>query len=206
MSSGTVSPVLLSVVLVVRRHQAWVRPCLRSILDQAPADLDVVVVDDASPDHSARIIAEAVDGDPRVRTHRSDRPVGTAGSVRTGLELARGDYVWLVEAADLLLPGRVRRGDRRPVVDARRPRSSARSSATSTARTAARAGPRDRPVMRNRIVRAGAPPRHRRAAGRAPRRDRPRGRRPRRRRHRGAGRHPGLRAPRPSGPGRPAVD
>ena len=96
---------LLSVVLVVRRHQAWVRPCLRSILDQAPADLDVVVVDDASPDHSARIIAEAVAGDARVRTHRSEQPVGTAASARTGLELARGEYVWLVEAADLLLPG-----------------------------------------------------------------------------------------------------
>ena len=31
--------------------------------------------------------------------------MGTAASIRTGLELARGDYVWLVEAADLLLPG-----------------------------------------------------------------------------------------------------
>ena len=153
MSSGTVSPVLLSVVLVVRRHQAWVRPCLRSILDQAPADLDVVVVDDASPDHSARIIAEAVAGDARVRTHRSDQPVGTAESIRTGLELARGDYVWLVEAADLLLPGAfatvtaglssapdvllVGEVERDVYGKDRRPDAS----------------PRGRPVMRNRIVR-----------------------------------------------------
>ncbi len=68
---------LLSVVLVVRRHQAWVRPCLRSILDQAPDDLDLVVVDDASTDHTARIVAEVADGDARVRVHRSDTPVGT---------------------------------------------------------------------------------------------------------------------------------
>ena len=68
---------LLSVVLVVRKHQAWVRPCLRSILDQAPDDLDVVVVDDASTDHTARIVAEVSDGDPRVRVHRSDTRMGT---------------------------------------------------------------------------------------------------------------------------------
>ena len=108
---------LVSVVLVVRRHQAWVRPCLRSILDAAPADAtgsasmatyEVIVVDDASTDHSARIVAEVAEvaaSDPRVSTRRLEQRQGSAAAREVGLSMARGDYVWFVEAADLLLDG-----------------------------------------------------------------------------------------------------
>ncbi len=144
---------LLSVVLVVRKHQAWVRPSLRSILDQAPDDLDLVVVDDGSNDHTARIVAEVAAGDQRVRVHRSETQLGTSAALETGRELARGDYVWFFDAADLMLPGAfaavtsglasapdvllVGEIERDIFGKDRRPD----------------AGPRGRPVMRNRLVR-----------------------------------------------------
>ncbi len=99
---------LLSVVVVVHRHQAWVRSCLRSILDPAPADApayEVIVVDDAATDHSARIVAEVAAGDVRVRTRRLEQRQGSAAAREVGLSMAHGDYVWFVEAADLLLAG-----------------------------------------------------------------------------------------------------
>ncbi|MGZ4589403.1 MAG: glycosyltransferase, partial [Actinomycetes bacterium] len=52
-------PPLLTLVLVVRRHQAWVRSCLRSILDQKVTGIEVIVVDDASSDTSAAEAAAA---------------------------------------------------------------------------------------------------------------------------------------------------
>jgi CDP-glycerol glycerophosphotransferase len=100
--------VLLSVVLVVRSHQAWIRPCLRSLLDQAPADLDVIVIDDASRDHGARVVADVARDDSRVRLLSSDTRRGTAASREMGLEIARGDYVWFLDAADFLLPDALR--------------------------------------------------------------------------------------------------
>ena len=96
---------LLTVVLVVRRHQAWIRPTLRSVLDQDTSGVEVVVVDDASPDHTPRILAEAADGDHRVIVHRTDRVLGVAGARARALELATGDHVWLLEPTDLVRPG-----------------------------------------------------------------------------------------------------
>ena len=96
---------LLSLVVVAHRHQAWIRPFLTSVLEHAPsADVEVLVVDDASPDHTARIVTEVAAGDPRVRLHRQHTRAGTSSSWRTGLELTSGEYVWLLEAIDLLLP------------------------------------------------------------------------------------------------------
>jgi CDP-glycerol glycerophosphotransferase len=97
--------VLLSVVLVVRRHQAWIRPTLRSVLDQDTSGVEVIVLDDASPDHTPRILAEAAGGDPRVNVHRSDRALGIAGARTRALELATGDHAWLLEPTDLVRPG-----------------------------------------------------------------------------------------------------
>ena len=209
MASGTVSPVLLSVVLVVRRHQAWVRPCLRSILDQAPRrPRRGRVVDDALDRTTRRASSRrSPHGDPRVRMHRSEtRRSAPPAALETGRELARGDYVWLVDAADLLLPGafaavtaglastpdvllvgEVERDvygkDRRPTAA----RAAGRSCATGSSAGSTSLGIDLRPgahLDESRLASAVF------AA----------------RRHRGAGRHPGPRAPHPSRPRRPAVD
>jgi CDP-glycerol glycerophosphotransferase len=99
---------LLTFVVAVHRHQAWVRPFLRSVLDSAretsPSDVEVIVVDDASPDHTAEIVDEVAATDARVRRHRHSTRAGTSASWRTGVELAAGEHVWLLDAEDLVLP------------------------------------------------------------------------------------------------------
>ncbi|MGZ4640148.1 MAG: bifunctional glycosyltransferase/CDP-glycerol:glycerophosphate glycerophosphotransferase [Actinomycetes bacterium] len=98
-------PPLLTLVLVVRRHQAWVRSCLRSILDQKVTGIEVIVVDDASSDHGPEIVDAVAAGDARVHVHRVDDRQGLAKARDAGLELATGDYVWFVDTADYLPPG-----------------------------------------------------------------------------------------------------
>ncbi len=96
---------LLSVVLVVRRHQAYVRACVRSILDQGFGDVEVVVVDDASADHAPTILAELASTDDRVRVRRLGTPHGLGQARDIGLDRATGDYVWFMEASDYLEAG-----------------------------------------------------------------------------------------------------
>lgn len=95
----------LSIVLVAYREQGFLSPCLDSVLDQAGDDLEVVVVDDASPDHSAEVLAEVAAADPRVRVHRLETRHGPDRARAEGLALATGEYVWFVDAADLLPEG-----------------------------------------------------------------------------------------------------
>jgi CDP-glycerol glycerophosphotransferase len=164
---------LLSLVVVAHRHQAWIRPFLTSVLEQAPSsDVEVLVVDDASPDHTPSIVAEVAADDPRVRLHRQGSRAGTSSSWRTGLELTTGEYVWVLEPVDLLLQGGLREvlaqlAERRPdvvlVPGVELDLFGGRRAADAAGAT---------PLLRDRVVRRGhletIPPPHGGALGRVP--------------------------------------
>jgi CDP-glycerol glycerophosphotransferase len=97
----------LSFVLAAHREQAFLEPCLASILGQDVPDLEVVAVDDASDDHAPEVLDAIAQRDPRVRvTHLAER-VGRGAARTVGLQQAGGEYVWFIRATDLVeaLPG-----------------------------------------------------------------------------------------------------
>jgi CDP-glycerol glycerophosphotransferase len=93
----------LSFVLVLHGGQAFVQETAASLL--GPGDLELVVVDDASEDHTPELLDELAASDERVRVHHAPARLGLAAARDLGLELARGDYVWFVEIGDLLPAG-----------------------------------------------------------------------------------------------------
>ena len=98
----------LSIVLVAHREQGFLGPCLTSILGQRTEGLDsleVVVVDDASPDHSPEVLAEIAAADDRVHVIRLDPRRGPGPARSAGLAEATGDHVWVVDPTDLLPDG-----------------------------------------------------------------------------------------------------
>lgn len=96
---------LLSFVVPAYRVQGYLRECLDSILEQPYDDLEVIGVDDASPDGSGEILLEYADRDPRVRAVRLDANVGLGPARNIGLDRAVGEYVWFVDGDDWLVPG-----------------------------------------------------------------------------------------------------
>jgi CDP-glycerol glycerophosphotransferase len=98
---------MLSVIVAVRNVQGYLQECLESVLDTEHADLELIAVDDASTDHSAQMLAEAARLDARLRIIRSDQQLGPGRARDLGLRTARGDFVWFVDADDLLAPGTV---------------------------------------------------------------------------------------------------
>ena len=103
--AGGVRPTL-SVVVPVYRVEGYLRECLDSILAGAGADVEVVAVDDASPDGCAAILDRYAAADPRVRVVRMAANVGLGMARNAGLDAARGEYVWFVDSDDWLPPGR----------------------------------------------------------------------------------------------------
>jgi CDP-glycerol glycerophosphotransferase len=95
----------LSIVLVVHREQAWIHGCVRSILEQSYRDLELIIIDDASPDHGPELLDEIAAADDRVRLlHLSTAlPRGSARNI--ALDRADGDYVWFLRTIDRLPPG-----------------------------------------------------------------------------------------------------
>jgi glycosyltransferase involved in cell wall biosynthesis len=74
--------------------------CLDSILAQSHANLEVLVMDDCSPDHTREVVMTY--GDDRVRHVRNDTNLGHLRNYNSGIGLSRGEYVWLISADDYL--------------------------------------------------------------------------------------------------------
>jgi CDP-glycerol glycerophosphotransferase len=104
-AGGWSSVALISVVVPVHGVQGYLRQCLDSILDQSFTDLEVIAVDDKSPDGSGRILAEYARRDRRLRVITLDENVGQGPARNIGLDQATGRYVWFVDSDDWLAPG-----------------------------------------------------------------------------------------------------
>lgn len=94
---------LLGIVVPVYDVADYLPACLDSILAQSHDQLDVVVVDDGSPDASGEIAERYAARDPRVRVvHIDNRGLGAARN--EGLRHVRGDYLGFADSDDVVPP------------------------------------------------------------------------------------------------------
>lgn len=89
----------VSVVVPVYNVEQHLERCLRSLLDQTLADIEIIAVDDASTDDSPQIL-QSFSADPRLRilTHPQNR--GLAATRNTGIAAARGEFVGFIDSDD----------------------------------------------------------------------------------------------------------
>lgn len=84
------SKVRASVIIPVYGKLDYTLACLHSLVDtELPLDVEVIVVDDASPDQSAEELAKI----PGLRLHRNAKNLGFVGSCNVGAALAQGEYL-----------------------------------------------------------------------------------------------------------------
>lgn len=98
---------VLSVVVACHRSEAHIVECLDSILDHTRQDIEVVAVNDASPDRTGEILRARAEADPRITVLDLAINVGPGPARNVGIEHASGDYVWFVDADDSLPPASV---------------------------------------------------------------------------------------------------
>jgi glycosyltransferase involved in cell wall biosynthesis len=95
----------VSVVVPTHNRCELLTVTLRSVLRQRDVDLEVIVVDEASTDETAAILAGL--GDPRVRTVRHETPRGVSTARNRGTAEARGDWVAFTDDDDLWAPDKL---------------------------------------------------------------------------------------------------
>lgn len=115
MSVEAAVPPLVSIVVPAYRHEHLVERCLRSVAEQAYAPLELIVVDDASPDGTAQAIERTVARPDfaqlfaRVVFERQERNQGAHAAINRAMALARGRFIGIVNTDDAYAPDRVRR-------------------------------------------------------------------------------------------------
>ncbi|OOC56758.1 MULTISPECIES: bifunctional glycosyltransferase/CDP-glycerol:glycerophosphate glycerophosphotransferase [Nocardiopsis] len=93
--------VALSVIVPMYNVERYLDECLRSLQVQSWDDLEVVMVDDGSPDGSAEIAARYAEQDARFRLIQQEN--GGLGAARnTGIRHAEGDFITFVDSDDVI--------------------------------------------------------------------------------------------------------
>ncbi|MGW6060888.1 bifunctional glycosyltransferase/CDP-glycerol:glycerophosphate glycerophosphotransferase [Streptomyces sp. NPDC055189] len=93
-----------SVIVPVYKVQAYLHACLESVLRQSFTDLELIVVDDCSPDACGALIDECAARDTRVKAVHLDENVGLGRARNAGMEHATGDYLIFLDSDDTLVP------------------------------------------------------------------------------------------------------
>ena len=94
----------VSIIIPVYNVEKYLPACLDSVLGQTLKDIEVIAVDDASPDGSAQVLEEYARKDRRVSVIRlSENRMQGYGRNR-GLRQAKGQYVYFLDADDMIVP------------------------------------------------------------------------------------------------------
>jgi len=92
----------VSVCIPAYNGAKYLPAALTSLTRQTFEDLEIIVVDDTSPDNTREVVEAC--RDPRVRYVRNPKNLGVPGNLERALVLARGEYLGIYEDQDLFHP------------------------------------------------------------------------------------------------------
>lgn len=95
------SEIKVSILVPICNVERYLRECLDSLVNQTLKDIEIICINDGSTDSSLSIIREYERRDPRIVV--IDKPnSGYGDSMNKGIELARGEYIGIVESDDFV--------------------------------------------------------------------------------------------------------
>ncbi|MBF9033145.1 glycosyltransferase [Rhodobacterales bacterium HKCCE2091] len=98
---------LVSVVMAFRNGARYLDPAIASVLGQSHGALELILCDDGSTDAAPSVVADWAARDVRVRCIRSEVSGGPGAARNRGFDAARGDWIAIVDADDVIHPDRI---------------------------------------------------------------------------------------------------
>lgn len=93
---------LVSIVVPVHNAERTIERCLTSIRNQSYGNIEVLVINDGSTDHTARVLDRFTKRDERFRIiHKNN--TGVSHSRNVGIDRAAGKYIQFVDGDDWLV-------------------------------------------------------------------------------------------------------
>ena len=94
---------LVSIIVPVYGTEAYLPACIDSLREQSHKNIQIILVDDQSPDRCPEICDRYAGVDPRILVVHQENQ-GVSGARNTGLSRAEGEYVLFVDSDDILYP------------------------------------------------------------------------------------------------------
>lgn len=92
---------LISIIIPVYKVEIYLEKCIQSVINQTYENLQIILVDDGSPDNCGKICDEYAQKDHRIEViHKSNG--GLSDARNKGLEIAKGEYIGFVDSDDYI--------------------------------------------------------------------------------------------------------
>ena len=88
----------ISVIVPVYNTQEYVKQCIDSLINQTFKNLEILIINDCSPDNSIQLISEYKD--ERIKVVNLDKNVGLSAARNIGINMASCEYIGFVDSDD----------------------------------------------------------------------------------------------------------
>jgi glycosyltransferase involved in cell wall biosynthesis len=95
---------LITVVVPIYGTEKYLNQCVQSILNQTLKNIEIICIDDCSPDNSVQIVERFKQQDARVKLIRHKNNTGQGGARNTGIIAAQADFIASVDSDDSIKP------------------------------------------------------------------------------------------------------
>lgn len=94
---------LISVIVPIYQVEAYLEECLDSILTQTYRQLEIILIDDGSPDRCGEICDRYASQDSRIQViHQTNQ--GLSAARNAGMDMATGEYISFIDSDDYIAP------------------------------------------------------------------------------------------------------
>ncbi len=90
----------VSIVIPVYKVEKYIEECLDSVINQTFSDIEIILVDDKSPDSCPEICERYAKNDKRITVVHHEENKGTNGAVMTGINTATAEFIMFIDSDD----------------------------------------------------------------------------------------------------------
>ena len=93
----------VSIIIPVYKVEKFIRRCLLSVIAQDYKDIEIIIVDDCTPDKSIQVAIDTLkesDANYKIIVHEQNK--GLSGARNTGIKNASGDFLYFLDSDDEL--------------------------------------------------------------------------------------------------------
>ena len=92
---------LISIIVPIYKVEAYLNKCLDSICNQTYKNLEIILVDDGSPDNSGKMCDDYAKKDSRIKVIHKENG-GLSSARNAGLDIATGEYISFIDSDDYI--------------------------------------------------------------------------------------------------------
>lgn len=90
----------VSVIIPIYNVEEYLPKCLDSVINQTYKDLEIICVNDCSPDNCDKILQDYASKDERIKIINREKNGGLSAARNTGMDAATGEYIYFIDSDD----------------------------------------------------------------------------------------------------------